>query len=107
MLYNMGAGNSTAMTNPLASSIPTSVNQNQARINQTLLEAQTAININDLVTAKSKVDEVIALGALKTDVNLLKVAEMLRNKGVYVGGKRRKSKRYSKSKRKTRRKQRN
>lgn len=103
----MGTGSSTAMSNPLGSPMPTSVNPNQATINQKLLEAQTAININDLVTAKTRVNEVLALGALKTDVNLLKVAEMLKTRGVYVGGKRRKSKRSSKSKRKSRRKQRN
>lgn len=103
----MGTGSSTPMTTPLGSSMPTSVNPNQATINQKLIEAQTAININDLVTAKTRVNEVLALGALKTDVNLLNVINNLRSKGVFVGGKRRKSKRSSKPKRKSRRKQRN
>ena len=99
----MGTGSSTPITssNTLGSTVQR-VNPNQTTINQKLLEAQTAININDLVTAKTRVDEVVALGALKTDVNLLRVAEMLKTRGVYVGGKRRKSKRSSKSKRKSR-----
>lgn len=102
----MGTGSSTPMTNPLGSSMPTSVNPNQATINQKLLEAQTAININDLVTAKTRFNEVLALGALKTDEKVLIVINNLRSRGVFVGGKRRKSKRSSKPKRKSRRKQR-
>ena len=103
----MGAAQSGPI-NPLGSTgSASSVNPNQDTINQKLIEAQTAININDLVTAKTKVNEVLALGALKNDVNLLKVTDMLKSKEVFVGGKRRKSKRSSKSKRKSRRKQRN
>jgi len=112
MLYNMGTG-SSSMLGSTNSLVPqntayqaSSINPNKALIDQKLLEAQIAININDLVTAKTRVNEVLALGALKTDVNLLRVADMLKNRGVYVGGKRRKSKRSSKSKRKTRRKHR-
>ena len=102
----MGAGNSTPKSlvpaNPFASSTPTAVNPNPTIINQRLLEAQTAINNNDRVTAKTILIDAIALGANTTDPRVTQLKSQL---GL-SGGKRRKSKRSSKPKRKSRRKQR-
>ena len=103
----MGTGSSTPMTTPLGSSMPTSVNPNQATINQKLIDAQTNVANGQLAAAKVLLNDAIALGALKTDENVINVINNLRTRGVFVGGKRRKSKRSSKPKRKSRRKQRN
>ena len=97
MLYNMGTGSSTPMTNPL---VPTGAASSDP-IERKILEIESA---PDVATVQLKLVE-LGQSPLNPSQNQ-RVTNVKTKFGIIRGGKRRKSKRSSKSKRKSRRKQR-